>query len=44
MDLYTETVAFVFQAEQAVSSVCGPGTVDDRALAVLAGQRSRGSK
>ncbi len=39
MGLYTETVEFVFQAEQEMRGTCGPGSVEDRALVLLAKRR-----
>jgi predicted Zn-dependent protease len=51
MDLYSATVAFAFQVEQAALPAsrqdvtsCGPGSVDDRALALLAERRSGGAR
>jgi predicted Zn-dependent protease len=44
MDLYTETVDFAFQAEQEARAVCGLGSVDDRALVLLAKRREGGAR
>jgi len=44
MDLFTQTVEFSFQAEQAARAVCGIGSVDDRALVLLARRRQGGGQ
>jgi len=44
MDLLAETVDFAFQAEQEAQAACGLGSVEDRALVLLARDRERGSR
>jgi tetratricopeptide (TPR) repeat protein len=44
MDLYTETVEFAFQAAREARAVCGIGSVDDRALVLLALRRESGAR
>lgn len=44
MDLFTATVNFALDAEQAAGAACGPGSVEDRALAILAARRSGGGQ
>ena len=42
VDLYTATRDFALDAELAAAAACGPGSVDDRALALLAARRHGG--
>ncbi len=44
MDLFTATVEFALDAEQAAASSCGSGSVEDRALAILAARRGGGGQ
>ncbi|HXZ20650.1 MAG TPA: tetratricopeptide repeat protein [Candidatus Acidoferrales bacterium] len=44
MDLFTTTVGFVLDAEQEAAAACGPGSVEDRALTILAARRTGGQQ
>jgi predicted Zn-dependent protease len=44
MDLFTATVSFALDTEQATAATCGAGSVEDRALALLAARRSGGGR
>ena len=44
LDLFSTTVNFVFDAERAATAACGPGSVDDRALMLLAARRPGGGQ
>lgn len=44
MSLFTAAVEFAFQAESAAAAACGPGSVDDRAVALLAQRRGGGAR
>ena len=44
LDLFNQTVEFSFQAEQAARAVCGIGSVEDRALVLLARRRESGKQ